>query len=69
MNMKSKIAGFIEFLAFVFIFGTVGSCDCGNISLTQTVIQFIIGGLIVAICHRIRYVEWERRGDDYEEDL
>ena len=67
--MKSKIAGFIEFLAIVFVLGTVGSCDCGNISLTQTVIQFIIGGSVIAICHRIRYVEWERYGDDYEEDL
>lgn len=67
--MKTKVVGFIEFLAIVFIIGTVGACECDRISLTQTVIQLVIGSVVAIICHKILYHEWEGYGDDYEENL
>ena len=37
-------------LSIIFVFGTIGACDCDTISLTQAIVQIILGAVVFIFC-------------------
>ena len=61
MKMMPKIAAW---LGALLLLGTAGASDAGSIGLGQTVLQLIIG--LVLLAGGILAQEVQRRGDNYQ---